>query len=75
MTAGSFVQRYDVLVDDPTDPFLTVGDIAQQLGVVPATVRAYASRAQMPPPDMRYGNKPLWKTSTITTWRRLRKVA
>lgn len=48
----------------------TTTDVANHLGITPATVRAYAARHQMPPPDGRLGRTPWWWSTTITTWQR-----
>ena len=49
--------------------YLTSKQIAEILGISPKTIGAYKARGQMPPPDKEYGRTPLWKTSTIETWR------
>ena len=49
--------------------YLTIGDIADRLGVSRSTITAYKARKQMPKPDKQYGRTPLWRESTITTWR------
>ena len=59
------IQRYDVAVEK----LLTVADIAEALKIEPVTVRSYASRGQMPAPDVRYGSTPLWKPETLAKWR------
>ena len=43
-------------------------DVARYLGVASVTVRAYASRGQMPPPDGRIGQTPWWWSPVIKTW-------
>lgn len=49
--------------------YLTVRDIAERLNVSPSTITAYKARKQMPKPDKQYGRTPLWRESTITSWR------
>ena len=46
-----------------------ISDVAQHLGVGQSTVRAYATRGQMPPPDGRLGRTPWWRPETIKEWR------
>lgn len=48
----------------------SVADVAEHLGVSPATVRSYAARGQMPAPDGRIGRSPWWWSTTITQWDR-----
>jgi predicted DNA-binding transcriptional regulator AlpA len=52
-----------------TATLLTIQEVADRLGVTPSTISAYKSRKQMPPPDRQYGRTPLWKATTIDTWR------
>ena len=47
---------------------LTVADVAALLGVKPATVRQYAHRDDMPPPDEHIGRTPVWSRATIDGW-------
>ncbi len=47
----------------------TTADIAAYLDVKPATIHAYRSRGQMPPPDGMLGRTPWWYAATIHTWR------
>ena len=54
-----------------SEPLLTLGEIAEMIGVKANTVSAYISRGQMPEPDKRYGRTPLWKLSTIKKWRNI----
>lgn len=51
---------------------LTTADVAALLGVTPATVRSYAARGDMPPPDGHLGRTPWWKPRTIEQWRKQR---
>ncbi len=46
----------------------TTDDVAAHLGVSASTVRAYASRGQMPPPDGRIGRTPWWWADRIWEW-------
>lgn len=48
--------------------FLSIEQVAKLAGVRPATIRAYRTRRQMPPPVARYGQSPVWRTETITAW-------
>jgi predicted DNA-binding transcriptional regulator AlpA len=45
----------------------------------PRTIRAKVSAGLFPPPDIRHGNRPRWKPSTIAKWQakleRARKFA
>ncbi|MGL5828805.1 MAG: helix-turn-helix transcriptional regulator [Angustibacter sp.] len=54
--------------DLPTD-WWTTQDVADFLGIAPSTVRAYATRHQMPEPDRRIGRMALWRPITIQRWR------
>jgi len=51
------------------DSYMTIGDIANRLGVSRSTITAYKARKQMPEPDMQYGRTPLWNSTTIEAWR------
>lgn len=59
----------------PSDWWMTE-DVAAFLGVSTSTVRAYAAREQIPPPDRMFGRSPGWKPRTIQGWHagRPRKV-
>lgn len=48
---------------------LGVADVAELIGVSPATVRAYLHRRQMPPPVTRVGDTPMWSRPIIERWR------
>lgn len=48
--------------------YLTVADVAERLGVKPATVRRYLHKKDLPEPDTRAGQSPLWKEVTIEAW-------
>lgn len=51
---------------------LTTEEVAALLGVTTATVRSYAARGILPPPDGRLGRTPWWKRGTITAWQKTR---
>lgn len=55
--------------------YLTVADVAQRLDVKPATIRRYLHKKDLPEPDTRAGQSPLWKEETIQTWEKERKSA
>lgn len=46
----------------------TVADIAELLGIEPATIRSYASRGQMPAPSGKVGRTPYWDKDDIEPW-------
>ncbi|TDQ05456.1 AlpA family transcriptional regulator [Labedaea rhizosphaerae] len=46
----------------------TTAEVAEYLGVRPATVSAYRNRDQMPEPDNKLGRAQLWRPSTIIGW-------
>jgi hypothetical protein len=48
---------------------LTTADVANALGVTPATVRSYAARGVMPKADGYLGRTPWWRPQTITDWK------
>jgi hypothetical protein len=48
----------------------TTADVAEHLGVAVGTVRSYAARGQMPPPDGVLGRTPWWWAATIRGWQR-----
>jgi excisionase family DNA binding protein len=50
-------RQEDVNPDDPTDPWLTVAEIASELRVSPATVRLWVSKGKLP--AMRAGQRKL----------------
>lgn len=66
---------------------LGLADIAERLGLSPASVRTYHTDANrrrrlnqtlpqdMPPPDVVIGRTPGWKASTIETWQEARQAA
>jgi len=47
--------------------------VGEHIEATPSTVRSYASRGQMPPPDGRIGNTPWWWSDTITKWHASRR--
>jgi len=55
--------------------YLTVADVAERLNVKPATVRRYLHKKDLPEPDTRAGQSPLWKEETIQAWEKERKSA
>lgn len=55
--------------------YLTVADVAQRLDVKPATIRRYLHKKDLPEPDTRAGQSPLWKEATIEAWRKERASA
>ena len=55
--------------------YLTVADVAQRLNVKPATIRRYLHKKDLPEPDTRAGQSPLWKETTIEAWGRARAPA
>ncbi|WP_327411320.1 hypothetical protein OG458_42040 (plasmid) [Streptomyces sp. NBC_01281] len=66
---------------DQDDPLLDMDEVAALIGVRPATVRTYNSRANkrreadtatpsdLPAPDRVWGRAPSWHRSTIEKWR------
>lgn len=50
---------------------LTVSEVAEMVGVKPATFRSYVSRGQAPKADGQYdGRTPFWFYATIVAWKR-----
>jgi predicted DNA-binding transcriptional regulator AlpA len=47
---------------------LCIADVARLAGVSPATITAYLSRRQMPPPVARLGHTPVWSRPVIAEW-------
>jgi len=47
---------------------LSIADVARLAGVTPATITAYLSRRQMPPPVARLGHTPVWSRPVIAEW-------
>jgi len=55
--------------------YLTVADVAERLNVKPATVRRYLHKKDLPKPDTRAGQSPLWRETTIEAWQKQRASA
>lgn len=67
----------------PTTNYWGLKDIAEYLGVRYSSARTYHGRAEinrrrgtvrpgdMPPPDRRYGNSPVWEIETIVLWNKV----
>lgn len=62
-------------MDTKIPGYLTVADIAERLKVKPATVRRYLHKKDLPEPDTRAGQSPLWKEATIEAWEKDRASA
>lgn len=43
-------------------------ELAEYLGVKPATIWSYRSRGKLPHPDMTIGGSPYWYHATIRDW-------
>lgn len=52
--------------------YLDPGAVAVKIGVSVATVHTYLNRGTLPPPDDRFGNTPVWLSSTIDEWKATR---
>ncbi|MFC7331400.1 helix-turn-helix transcriptional regulator [Marinactinospora rubrisoli] len=50
------------------DNLLTSKDIAGLIGVKLETVHRYRVRGDLPEPDGRMGNSPVWRKETIDAW-------
>ncbi|MBD3345860.1 MAG: helix-turn-helix domain-containing protein [Chitinivibrionales bacterium] len=59
-------RKKDKQVNIPIPTLLTPSDIAQYLRVNYYTVRDLRHAGRIPPPDITIGNRPRWKTETIT---------
>ncbi len=55
-----------------TTPLWSYAEVAEHVGVTPATARKYASDGRLPPPDGRVGASPWWHPATITAWQATR---
>lgn len=55
--------------------YLTVAELADRLKVKPATIRRYLHKKDLPKPDSRAGQSPLWKEATIDAWEKDRASA
>lgn len=74
-------------LNDTTDELLGLADIADVLGLSPASVRTYHTDAtrrrrqdaslpqDMPEPDLVIGRTPAWKRETVESWKREREAA
>jgi excisionase family DNA binding protein len=62
-------------MDTKIPGYLTVAEVAERLEVKPATVRRYLHKKDLPEPDGRAGQSPLWKEATIEAWEKERKSA
>jgi hypothetical protein len=56
----------------PDAEWWTTADVAEYLGLKPATVSTYRMRGQMPQPDQKLGRTQLWRPRTIIDWRQAR---
>lgn len=75
------------LSERDADELLGLADIADVLGLTPASARTYHTDAvrrrregaplpqDMPEPDVRIGRTPGWKVSTIEVWQEARRQA
>jgi predicted DNA-binding transcriptional regulator AlpA len=50
------------------DELWDVAAVAAYLGVKRNTVTSYLARRQMPEPDFRFGQSPVWRADKIKTW-------
>lgn len=48
--------------------YLSMGDIAEMLGVAHNTIRKYRSEGRLPEPDAMTGPTPGWLPETIEAW-------
>lgn len=62
-------------MDTKIPGYLTVADVAERLKVKPATVRRYLHKKDLPEPDTRAGQSPLWREETILAWEKERASA
>lgn len=64
--------REDPTPAPPIEPavFLSGTEVAQRLGLQPATWRSYHARRQCPPPDVMIGDVPGWLPTTVDGWQR-----
>lgn len=67
-----------VIIASPRKPRLTAKiwftrDVAEYIGVQPATVSTYHARSQMPTKDAKRGNREGWKPATIIAWHASRR--
>ena len=74
-TVRSVLVSHDSVTGDPVDRALTVGDVAELLGVSRTTVREWVSRGEFPPPRA-FGPKLLrWLSSDVDDWMQTRLPA
>lgn len=50
------------------DGFLTSAQLADKLGIKPASVYRYRVRGDLPEPDEFVGRTPLWKATSVDAW-------
>jgi ParB family chromosome partitioning protein len=55
------------------NPQLTTGEVAEMVGVKPASIRQYLARGVFPPPDGHLGATPWWKPETVAAWQTSRR--
>ncbi|UGS26345.1 hypothetical protein K8F61_17220 [Microbacterium resistens] len=67
--------------------YLDIAGIAERIGVKPASVQTYHTRAgrnrrngtpqpwDLPEPDARFGGAPVWRVTTIEAWEKVRPGA
>lgn len=52
---------------------LSIGEVAERVGLPTATIWSYVSRSKFPPPDGHMGHAAWWKLSTVQQWERTRR--
>jgi hypothetical protein len=61
--------RYNIHMDDVLPPgTMSIQRVAEIAGLTVRSVSSYLARGDMPEPDYRVGNSPLWKNDTIEGW-------
>ena len=55
-------------------PLFGYRDISEMVGVSEGTLRNYCRRGYMPAPDVMLADRPRWRESTITDWKRQRLI-
>lgn len=55
------------MLEAPPEPMLTVGQVADRLGVSAMTVRRWSNDGRFPAPDVRIGRF-RWLASTVENW-------
>lgn len=80
MTAAAARRRAGRVIRMSGNDYLDIAAIAERLGVKPASVQTYHTRAgrnrragtpqawDMPEPDARFGGAPVWLVSTVDVW-------